>query len=48
MIAFLSAHWGQIATCLLVISETMALVPGLESNSILEAIISTLKKLVGK
>jgi len=46
--SFIVEHWAQIATCLLVVSETIALIPALKSNSIMEAIINVLKNVGGK
>lgn len=36
-------HWGVIATALLAVSEALALIPGLKSNGIVQAIINILK-----
>lgn len=37
-----------ILACLLALSEALALIPGLKSNSILSMIINILRKILGK
>lgn len=43
MLAWIMANWGMVASVLLGISEALALIPALNSNSILTAIINALK-----
>lgn len=43
--AWLAQNWALIATILLSVSETLALVPALKSNGIIDGIVKTLKSL---
>jgi hypothetical protein len=43
--SWIMANWAFIATVLLGISEALALIPGLQANSVLEAIINFFKGL---
>jgi hypothetical protein len=47
MIAFISAHSTAILGTLLAISEGLALIPSLKSNSILQMVITALKNMEG-
>lgn len=42
---WLVANWGLIATVLLGISEALALIPGIQANSILTGLINFLKSI---
>ena len=47
MIATILAHKSEILGGLLAVSEALALIPGLKSNSILQLMINGIKKLMG-
>lgn len=42
---FLTENWGTIATALFALSEVLALVPGIKSNSIFQLALNLLKTL---
>jgi hypothetical protein len=42
---FIKENWAVIATVLFAISELLALVPAIKSNSILQAIVNGMKSL---
>lgn len=44
--AWIMANWGMIASVLFGVSEALALVPGIESNSIFQLIFNGLKAIV--
>lgn len=48
MIDFIRENAVELLGVLLAVSEALALIPGLESNSVLQFVISTLKRLAGK
>ncbi len=48
IIDFWTAHSLVILGVLLAVSEALALIPGLKSNSILQLVINSLKKMAGK
>lgn len=45
--AWLIANWAIIASVLLGLSEVLALIPGIKSNSIFQLIVNGLKAIVG-
>jgi len=40
---FITDHWGVIATMLLGVSELISFIPGIQANSIAQAIINGLR-----
>lgn len=44
--SWIVANWGIVASVLLAISEGLALVPGIQSNSIFQLIFNGLKAIV--
>ena len=46
IMSFLSANWGVIASVLLGLSELLALIPGIKSNSIFELVFNWLQSSV--
>lgn len=45
---FLMAHYAVIVSALLAVSEALALIPGIEANSIFQMIVNGLKSLLPK
>jgi hypothetical protein len=45
---YIQNNWGIIATILLGVSELLALIPAIKSNSILTLIVNTVQGLLGK
>lgn len=41
--AFIQQNWGVIATALFGVSEVLALIPGIKSNSVFQAVWNFLK-----
>lgn len=46
--AWLSANWGLVVSILFGLSETLALIPGVQANSVFQLIFGALKTIAGK
>ena len=46
--AWLTENWSVIASVLLALSEALALIPGIKSNSVFQLIVNGLKSILGK
>lgn len=44
--AWISANWGYLATCLWVACEVLNQIPSIKSNSILELLINSVESLI--
>lgn len=47
-IQWLIANWAMLASVLFGLSETLALIPGIQANSVFQAIYNFLKGIVSK
>jgi hypothetical protein len=45
VITWIKNNWGTIATCLFLLSEILAYIPGINSNSVFQLIVALLKKI---
>lgn len=48
ILQWLQSNWGMVATVLFGISEALALIPGIQSNSVFQLIFNFLKSIVGQ
>lgn len=46
--AYIIANWAMIASVLLGVSEALALIPGIKSNSVFQLIYNFIKSIVSK
>lgn len=48
IIAWVTANWGLLVTVLFGLSETLALIPGIQANSVFQFLFNLIKGLAGK